>query len=158
MSDRKGPRTGGCGLEQNKLSPKTNRKSLPEGKFLESEINPRGGTGRKLRRAVGKVPGNPSGARAGSAPDWGVGSSSAVSGACESPPPPPSRALLTLLSGAAGCSWPQTRPRLGTFRARRPRLHIPGPGDPSPLPRRPHRSLGAKTSASAGARESRSQK
>lgn len=36
-------------MEQNKLAPKTNLESLPEGKFLELETNPREDTGRKLR-------------------------------------------------------------------------------------------------------------
>lgn len=76
-------------------------------------------------------------------------------------PPPRSRGLasprlqarpagLRSLSGAAGRSWPQSRPRLGPPRARRARLHGPGPGNPSRPRRRPHQAPGPGTSAGAG--------
>lgn len=156
-SDWKGSRKGDVGRSKTgylpkqpeKVCQKASSRAREQSSGRHKEKTPsRGGS----RRAAGKGPGSPSGAGAGSARGW------------VSAPPPESRGLasprrrgasrcgLRSLSGAAGRSWPQPRQRLGPSRARLARPHVPGPGDPSRLPRRPHQAPGAGTTAGAGGR------
>lgn len=114
-----------------KQTEKARERVSPE--WVELARNPPEGTRRNFLRersprAVGREPGTPAGAGAGSA----LGRVSA--------PPPESRGLElpaaaragalppSSLSGAAGCSWPQRWPRLRPSRAGLARFHVPGPG------------------------------
>ena len=58
-------------------------------------------------------------------------------GGLQIPATEPGPAGFCFLSGAAGRSWPRSRPRFGPLRVSRSRLHGPGPGDTSRRPRRP---------------------
>lgn len=79
-------------------------------------------------------------------------------GVLQIPAAEPGPAGFCFLSGAAGRSWPRSRPRLGPPRVSRARLHGPGPGDPSRRPRRPPPGSGCRDEHERRGRRSRSRR